>query len=312
MHQAQVTAWGNLPTYTAAPDLPPPATNQYRIRVEAAGLHRVVKSRASGKHYTSTTLPHVPGVDGIGTIESRDETNGQTAYFVTLAPGAGGSMSEYVNVDKKSVTRLPKGADIYQTAALVNPALSSWMAMKTRTTNLPEGFSVLILGATSASGSIAIPLAKALGAKRIVGAARNKDALDKLGLDDAIVVAKKPEDTDFSNVGHVDVILDYIYGPLTAHLFKSLQTPKPTQYVHIGSLGGELDISVPGDILRSKNLTISGSGPGAWGMQRAVQLMPGLLEAIVNVPRQPVKKVNLKDVEQHWNSESKERVVFVP
>ena len=257
MHQAQVDQWGQSPKYVEVPEPAAPGPDEVRIKVEATGVHRVVKSRAAGRHYSARALPHIPGVDGVGMTD-----DGRKVYFSSMSHSI---MAEYINMPKSTICPIPAGTDPVQIAASVNPAMSSWMAFKTRTTNLPPNFTCLILGATSASGRVAIPLARSLGAKKVIGATRNKANLEKTGVDEAIVIAEKPEETDFSNLDDVDVVIDYVYGPLALHLFKSLNTPKPVQYVHIGALSVP-EITLPGDILRSKNLTIRGSGPGAWSM----------------------------------------------
>ena len=303
MHQAQITGWGEAPKYIEVPELPTPGPDEVRVKVLASGLHRVVRSRASGRHYSSGSLPHLPGVDGVGETD-----DGHKVYFFTFATG---TMTEYVNLPKRSLLPLPEGVDPIQAAGIINPALSSWMAFNTRTSNVPKDFTVLILGATSASGRVAIPLARSLGAKKIVGGARNKDALDSLDLDQRIIVETDVEKTDFSSLGDVDVILDYVYGPLAEHLFKSLKSSTPVQYVHIGALSA-LTINLPGEVLRSNNLTLRGSGPGAWSMAETVAVLPELLAALKHVPEQPVKAVKLADIEKQWTSESSGRVVFVP
>lgn len=304
---ALVTSWSNPPSYTTT-TLPTPTPTQLRLRVLATGLHTVVRSRASGKHYSSGALPHIPGIDGIG-----ESSDGKRYYFTTFAPGAGGSFASAINVEARRCIEIPEGMDDVQTAALVNPALSSWMAMKTRAKDLPEGFSVLVLGATSASGKLAIELARALGAKKVIGAARNAAALAQLGLDETIVVNENdPSKTDFSTLGPVDLILDYIYGPLTAHLLSCIKTERPVQYVHIGGLSGQ-DLVLPGAVLRSKDITIRGSGPGAWGLGDAMRVLPEMLQALKGIPKQPVREVDLADVETEWTrGGSGERVVFVP
>jgi NADPH:quinone reductase-like Zn-dependent oxidoreductase len=274
------------------------------VKIIAAGLHRVVRSRAAGNHYSSGSLPHVPGIDGVGTTD-----DGKTIYFTSFGVG---SMAEHVNVPRRSMMPVPEGVDPIQAAGIANPAMSSWAALKLRTSNLPKDFSVLIVGATSASGRVAVYLARALGAKRIIAAARNQAALESLGADENIVLADEPGKTDFSTIGEVDVILDYVYGPLAVHLLNSLKTTKPVDYIHIGSLSGDMEISLPGAVLRSKPLTIRGSGPGGWSTRDLAAVMPDLLEALKLVPEQPIKVVKLADVESEWNSAGSERVVFVP
>ena len=74
------------------------------------------------------------------------------------------------------------------------------------------------------------------------------------------------ENTDFLKLGHVDVILDYVYGPITVHLLGSLKTMQPIQFVQAGTLSAQV-MELKGAILRGMNLTIRGSGPGSWNME---------------------------------------------
>ncbi|GIZ36725.1 hypothetical protein CKM354_000019200 [Cercospora kikuchii] len=303
MRQAQISTWGSIPQLFDVPDLPAPSQNEVRVKVEATGVHRVVRSRASGKHYSAEHLPHIPGIDGVGTTE-----DGQRVYFITFATG---TISDYINVSKSSIFPVPDDVCARQIAGALNPAMSSWMAFKGRTSNLPPDFTVLILGATSASGRVAISLARALGAKKVIGAARNTTVLENLDLDQIITIACEAEQTDFSNLDDVDVVLDYVYGPLATHLFESLQTPKPVQYVHIGALS-TTEISLPGHVLRSKDITIRGSGPGSWSMQSFMKTLPDLLAAMRHVQEQPIRVAKFEDIEQEWEHSGPERLVFVP
>ncbi|KAF2213062.1 hypothetical protein CERZMDRAFT_96733 [Cercospora zeae-maydis SCOH1-5] len=303
MRQAQISTWGSIPRLIHVPDLPAPLPDEVRVKVEASAVHRVVRSRASGKHYSAAQLPHIPGIDGVGTTEQ-----GQRVYFITFTTG---TISDYINVPKASTFPVPHALDPHQIAAAINPAMSSWMAFKGRTSNLPPDFTVLILGATSASGRVAISLSRALGAKKVVGAARNTTALEMLDLDQTVTIASDVEQTDFSNLDDVDVVLDYVYGPLAAHLFESLQTPKLVQYVHIGALS-TTEISLPGHVLRSKDITIRGAGPGSWSMQSFLKTLPNLLAAMRKVQDQPIRVAKFDDLEQEWEYSGPERLVFVP
>jgi len=303
MHTAQVSEWGQPPKYVNVADPPPCGSGSIQIKMQAAGLHALVRARAAGIHYSSKSLPHVPGTDGVGTTD-----DGRLVYFTTFATG--GSFSEIVNVPEEAVTLLPEGVDPLQAAAFVNPGLSSWMAMKARTQNLPPNFSVLIMGATSASGIIAASLARSLGAAKVIGCARNVEAMSALGLDGIIQLQTTAQDTDFSPAADVDVILDYLYGPPTEQLFKSLKVIKPLQYVHIGSLAGP-EINLPGSILRSNDLTIRGSGPGAFNHKELNAEVPHLLEAFKGIKPSALKIVHLSDVEKVW-SEKGDRTIFVP
>ncbi|KAK0938723.1 hypothetical protein LTR29_009691 [Friedmanniomyces endolithicus] len=349
MHQAQVQGWGQAPKYIEAnesapgPDetritenitqaersadladhaqsCHPEYASDYhedaeRMPPEEPGLKPVQAAygekggsrliiNTDNDDMQSILPPHVPGVDGVGKTD-----DGQLVYWFSMERG---TMADRVNIPKRNVRPLPEGTDPVHAAGIVNPALSSWMALKTRTEGLPADFTVLIVGATSASGRVAISLARALGAKKVIGAARNKTVLGTLGLDAMVVLADKPEDTDWSSLGDVDVILDYVYGPVTAHLLASLKSQRLTQYVHIGGLSGQ-ELLLPGAVLRSKNLTIRGSGPGAWRMQDVADSIDELLEVVKGVPEQPIKLVKLKDIEAVWDEPvSAGRLVIQP
>nr|POF11418.1 putative nadph-dependent quinone reductase tdic [Quercus suber] len=302
MRQAQVTAWGDAPKCIDVSELPPPGPGEVRIKVLAVGVHQVVRSRASGTHYTSGSLPHVPGVDGTGTTE-----DGQLVYFSSFQIEA---MSQYVNMDRRRLRPLPEGVDPVQAAGIINPIMSSWMALTTRTIGLPKEFHVLVLGATSASGRCALSVARALGAKRVVGAARNQQSLDSLGFDETIVISDNAENVDFSTIEDIDVIIDYLYGPITVQMFKTLPIAKSTQYVHVGGLAGQ-EIKLPGAVLRSKQLTIRGSGPGAWSMEQLGQTAGQMLDVLKVIPEQPIKVAKLEDVEEAWDEPTQARLVIV-
>ncbi|KUJ20228.1 uncharacterized protein LY89DRAFT_780061 [Mollisia scopiformis] len=305
MHTALVTSWDHLPTYAEVetPAFPSEGSDIVQIKLIATGLHRLVKSRAAGTHYSAKTLPHIPGVDGVGTTPS-----GQVVYFSTI--GTGGSFSEVINVPKKDTTPLPVGVDPLQAAALVNPALSSWLALAYRTFNLPENFTAVIHGVTTASGAISINVAKALGAGRVIGVARNAKAMEALDLDQRITLREKIEETDFSTLGDVDVVLDYLYGAPVVHLLKSLNSKRPVQVVQIGSMAGT-EAALPGAVLRSKDITLRGSGPGAFKISDLVDSLPGLLNVLKSVPERDLRVVSLVDVKKVWN-QGGERIVFIP
>ena len=86
-----------------------------------------VRSGASGGHYTSTgVLPLVPGIDGVG---RRDD--GGLVYFV-VDDDTHGSMAQRVVVDARRTVALPAGVDVDLIAAAMNPAMSSWVALRRR------------------------------------------------------------------------------------------------------------------------------------------------------------------------------------
>ncbi|KAI5467944.1 hypothetical protein BGZ63DRAFT_410751 [Mariannaea sp. PMI_226] len=310
---AQVTEWGSAPKIVkiSAPPAPSDPSSTIQVRVLATGLHQVVRTRAVGKHYTSGPLPHTPGFDGTGI----DIGTGKLVYFNAMSTG---SFSEIINIPRENAVEIPEGVDPIQAAGLMNPVMSSWMALRKRVDFVKNGegnknWTVLIMGATTASGKIAIRVARMLGAKRVIGAARNEVALQALGLDDMIVLKDTPTETDFTSAAEADVVLDYLFGPwISAFLSSPATRPatNPLTWVQIGSLAG-LEGAVPAAGLRQRNVTVRGSGPGAWSLAELSEEQAGMLGVLVGVKEEDVKEVKIEDVESEWDVKTKGRVVFV-
>jgi NADPH:quinone reductase-like Zn-dependent oxidoreductase len=139
MKAAVVRSFDHPPRYEefAAPQ---PAEGQVQVEMLAAGLHPRVRSGANGSHYTSDQqLPMIPGVDGVGRLP-----DGRTLYFVADDDDLGTMASEAV-VDPRRSVEIPAGVDPVLIAAAMNPAMSSWVALRRRISFAP-GQSVLVLG----------------------------------------------------------------------------------------------------------------------------------------------------------------------
>jgi len=220
MQAAVVRAFDVPPSYATFTD-PVPAEGEKLVTITAAGLHQIVKSLANGTHYGSTgELPFIPGVDGVGRLE-----DGTRVYF-------GGARSPFGTFAERGLAAhpmcipLPDGLDDATAAAIANPAMSSWVALNARA-KFVSGESVLILGATGVAGQLAVQIAKRMGARRVVGAGRNPEALERLkdlGAD-AVISLDQPHDalvTAFRNeyAGGACVKL-----PLACASFKSAPLP---------------------------------------------------------------------------------------
>lgn len=307
MKQAQVTSWGEVPKYIDVDEPGAAPAGHIQLKVLAAGVHQVAKTRAAGKHYSAHVLPHIPGVDGVG-----QDAEGNLYYFNAMTD-QGGSMTEIINVPRQKVVPVPDGADPIQVAGLVNPVMASWMAIVKRTSGLQAGFTALILGATGMSGAAAVTVAQTLGAAKVVGAARSAAKMTGLGLDATVELGSDPSRIDWTPAMDVDVVLDFLYGPYTLSLLQALKPTKPVQYVQIGTVV-EPAIDLPGDILRSKDITMRGAGPGAWQMKDFGEQLPLMIDAIAYGKVRPGKfqEVKLADVESAWTQQGGDRMIITP
>ena len=148
MKAAIVCEPGKTPLYGDFSD-PVPSNGEVLINVSAAALSNVVKSRASGMHYSSSgDLPFVVGIDGVGKLD-----DGRRVYFV-LPKSPLGSMSQKTVVRTEQCVMLPNDLDDVTDAAIANPGMSAWAAMQERA-SLIAGETVLVNGATGAAGRLA-------------------------------------------------------------------------------------------------------------------------------------------------------------
>lgn len=181
------------------------------VEVLAAGLNPVDLIRMF-----EGDLPSVPGNEGVGLLE-----NGERAYFErTLTPF--GSFAQRAKV----AVALPIAidAELGNGAALTIgiAGLAGWLSLEWAA-KLRPGESVLVLGASGAVGHVSVQAARLLGAGRVVAAARDAAALERvreLGADAVVRL-----EGDYAAALHraaragFDVVIDPLFGePLVAAL----------------------------------------------------------------------------------------------
>jgi NADPH:quinone reductase-like Zn-dependent oxidoreductase len=319
MNAAVVTSFQESPHYQQF-DVPQPRTeDEILVDVLAVGLHPRVRSAAAGRHYTSTgTLPMIPGVDAVGR-----RPDGELIYFVT-DDDVIGTMADKAVVDVRRAIQLPADADIEKVAAAMNPAMSSWVALRRRVPIKP-GQSVLVLGATGNAGTMAIQVAKRLGAGRVVGAGRDSVRLSALAAVGADEVVQLTDDADTTGkalaaaAAEVDIVLDYLWGTPAQHAMLALLTARSDRsramdWVQIGSLAGPA-IELASVLLRSANLRLQGVGQGAVSPRGYLAELSSLVDEIDSgAIAVKANAVPLADVAAAWTRPDVrgERTVFVP
>jgi NADPH:quinone reductase-like Zn-dependent oxidoreductase len=284
MNAAVVTSFAEPPHYLRV-DVPQPETgDEVLVDVLAAGLHPRVRTGAAGAHYTSSgTLPMIPGTDAVG-----QRPDGKRIYFVA-GDDAAGTMADKAVVDARRAVELPDDVDVVKVAAAMNPAMSSWVALRRRVP-LEAGQSVLVLGATGNAGTMAVQVAKRLGAGRVIGAGRDAGRLSALaaaGADEAVRLTADADATGAAlaaAAAEVDIVLDYLWGPPAQHAITALLTARSDRsramnWIQIGALAGPT-IELPSVALRSANLRLQGNGQGAVSTGAYLAELPSLVDEI--------------------------------
>ena len=288
------------------------------VQVTAAAISHVAKSRASGAHYSADgCLPMIPGLDGVGFDE-----RGRRVYFV-LPEAPHGAMAQRSLVEVRRCIAVPDGLSDTDAAAMAIPGMSSWAALVERA-QLRAGETVLINGATGASGRLAIQIARHLGARKVVATGRSATslhALRALGADVTISLTQEPGaleqafEDEFTR--GVDVVLDYLWGPSAEALIVAAAKAGPEavaiRYVQIGAISGA-DITLPGATLRSSALQLMGSGIGSIPQPRILAAIRGVLEAAPAAGfKVSTRLLPLAEVATAWDAgDAESRIVLVP
>ncbi|MBS0027000.1 quinone oxidoreductase family protein [Chitinophaga sp. 22321] len=318
MNAAIVTTAGQVPQYGFFTD-PVAGPGEQLIKIKAAALHPIVKAIAAGKHYSAAggDQPFIAGVDGVGTREDRTRV-----YFGSLRKPYG-TMAEYSVLGEKWCAPLPDNISDSVAAAVFNPAMSSWLALKYRG-QLQPGETVLILGATGVAGKLAVQVAKELGAGKVIAAGRNKAVLAQLpvlGADVCISLDQSPDDLIKAFAAQpYDVVIDYLWGApvsmlLAAITGKALMKEGPrTRLVQVGAMAGD-KIQLPAEVLRSSRLEILGSGGGSIAPEAILSTFPEIIKCVAAGKLSiDICEAPLKDVAAVWNLETGNgsRMVLLP
>jgi NADPH:quinone reductase-like Zn-dependent oxidoreductase len=308
MNAAVVTSFDEPPHYQEF-EVPSLSGDEVLVDVLAVGLHPRTRSGAAGSHYTSAgILPMIPGVDGVGR-----RADGTLIYFVA-GDDIIGTMAERAVVDPRRAIELPDGVDVLTIAAAMNPAMSAWVALRRRVPIAP-GQSVLILGATGNAGTMAVQVAKRLGAGHVVGAGRNGARLEALrfiggsvGADDVVALTDDPDATARAlgaAAADVDIVIDYLWGRPAQQAIMALLTARSDRsraldWIQIGSMAGPM-IELPSVALRSANFRLLGNGQGAVSPKAYAAELPSLVAEIdAGTISVTANAAPLADVEQVW------------
>ncbi len=319
MNAAVVQAFDAPPVYTTF-DAPIAGEGEQLVTVTAAGLHQIVKSLANGTHYMSTgKLPFIPGVDGVGRLADN------TRIYFGGARFPYGTMCQQTVIGNTMVLPLPDAIEDAFAAGIANPAMSSWVALDRG--RFTPGESVIILGATGTSGQLAVQIAKARGARHVIAAGRNPQALENLkslGADRIISLTQDREAliADYraaiAECG-ADVVLDYLWGSAAETTLAAITQRgviKPgvrVRFVQIGNLAGE-NIALNAHTLRSSNLELIGSGFGSASLDAIRSAITDFFTLTTTHPFDfNYKTAPLSDVTALWNEKDQAtRLVFQP
>lgn len=201
--------------------VPEPKPGEVLIRVRAAGVNFGDTLQRQNLYPAFTpTLPFTLGAEVAGTIEQlgadvQSFSIGQRAIaFVTH-----GGYAEYVVAPHHLTVTLPEEIDFALGAAIITQGPTAFLMLKTLA-QLNSAQTVLVHAAAGGVGSLAVQLAKILGASHVIATAGSPEKLElarSLGADSLVNYRKPdwPEQVMRTTDGKgVDVILEAVGGEI--------------------------------------------------------------------------------------------------
>src|SRR3989440_635660 len=213
MRAAVIERYGEPPVLREVPE--PKADGASLVEVTAAPLNPVDISIASGKFYAgSPPTPYGAGGEGIGRLRQGADARARV-YFRAAMPN--GAMAERAVVSRGETVPLPDTVADAVAAALGTPGIAAYLGL-TRRAEMKPGETILVLGASGVLGSIAVQVARLLGAGRVIAAARNEQGLARakeLGADATVDLKQTEGLTDRikeATNGQLHIVIDPIWG----------------------------------------------------------------------------------------------------
>ncbi len=202
------------------------------VEIKAAGVNPIDWKIREGymQQITPLQFPSTLGMDFSGIIKemdgkdstsSMDYKNGDEVYGqASVTKGGSGAFAEMAITNADNIALKPKTLSYGEAAALPLVGVSAWQAL-VENMRLSKGQKILIHGGAGGIGSIAIPLAKNLGAYVATTVNSNdKQFVQSLGTDEVIDYKSQ----DFEELVHdYDAVYDTVGGQTYTKSFNVLK-----------------------------------------------------------------------------------------
>ena len=279
MRAAVIERYGEPPVLRELPV--PKVDGASLVEVTGAPLNPVDLSIAGGKFYAgSPPTPYVPGGEGIGRLH-QDGKAGARVYFRAALPN--GAMAERAVVSGGQAIPIPDSVPDGVAAALGTAGIAAYLGI-TRRAELKVGETVLILGASGVLGTIAVQVARLLGAGRVIAGARDEGALGRakeIGADATVDLKQTEGLTDRikdASQGRLNVVIDPVWGAPGVAAMGALSPFG--RFVQLGAAAGP-EAVVNSGIVRGRYLSILGYNSFAVPWEEQAAAYRKLLDYVV-------------------------------
>lgn len=240
---------------------PSPGEGEVLVEVKAAGVNYADTMRRRDQYVESQELPFTPGSEIAGTVaEVGDGAEGVSAgdRVVTLL-GTGG-YAEYVVAPARNLIPIPDALDFDEAAAIPLQGLTAYHVLET-SGQLKEGESVVVHAAAGGVGTLAVQMAKLMGASPVIATASTQEKLNlakDLGADILINYTEEdwPEKVlEATDSAGADIILEMVGGDFPQKNLECLNVFG--RMVVFGAASGDRGNLVPAALMK-KNHVVAG------------------------------------------------------
>ena len=217
MRAIRITEWGGPEVLELVEDAPRPAPDEHHVlvRVTHAGINFADTHARENTYLARYELPFTPGAEIAGVVE--EDGHGFAAGQRVVALVGTGGYAEYVAAPAATTIPVPDGVSDATALGILLQGLTAWHLFAT-SAKLAPGENVVVHAAAGGVGSLAVQLAKPMGAGRVIATASTEEkralALE-LGADAAVDVTREDLAAALreANLGErVDVVLEMAGG----------------------------------------------------------------------------------------------------
>lgn len=229
---------------------PVPGPGEVLVRVNRVGVNFSDTHITNDQYVARQRLPLIPGIELVG-------VTGEGQRVAAVVPN--GAYAEQIAIAESALVPIPDEIDDDQAAAILIGGVTAETVLRV-TGRLVPGETVVIGAAAGGTGSLAVQLARSLGAGRIIGLASGEDKQElilELGADAAVDSRSEdlgPEVTEAAD-GPVDLILEMAGGDSFDQL---LGTLGPFGRMVVVGIASRQQNAVRTGRLLKNSLTVSG------------------------------------------------------
>ncbi len=203
---------------TEVSEIPEPEAGQVTVSIKAVGISFPDVLQCRGEYQVKPPLPWTPGGESAGVV-SAVGSNVTTVKVGDKVMMLGGGLIDRINVHEMALWKIPEAFALEKAAAVPVNYGTTWFALHDRA-EIADGETLLVTGASGGTGSAAIQLGKAAGAK-VIAVAGGEEKIQQAKLLGADHVIDHQVNSDWVDEvrevsgGGVDVAYDPVGGETT-------------------------------------------------------------------------------------------------